>query len=497
MHAPASLPALPAGSFAFTVQQKERSIYFAALRNGEAENWFGALVSEEPTDLVFDVANLDASAGAAAELEMTLQGVTTGGADPDHVVAVLVNGTEIGELRFTGQALGIQSFAIPPGLLTEGANTVTVVARGGPADISLVDVVRLQYAHTYRADADLLRFTADGPGTVTVGGFASGTIRVIDITDPLAAEELHGTVAQEAGFWAVTVGVPGGGPRTLLAFTEATIAAPLFVRANRPSRWHAAASAADYLAVVHAEFADAVGPLLERRQQQGLSTARVDIEDVYDEFSFGEKTPQALKDFMRHAGSTWKRLPRFMLLVGDATIDPRDYAGFGAADFVPTRLIPLDQVVLETASDDWFVDVDDDGLPDVAIGRLPVRTREQATGIVAKTLRYEEEEDAPWLKDVVFVADHDDDAQARSPFEAQSQQLTALLPPVYRSHELFANKLGADLLRQALAAQVADGRLIVNYSGHGSPYIGVCMATCSGPPTSMAGATRGCPSWSR
>ncbi len=275
------------------------------------------------------LSNIDAS-GGAAELEITLQGVTDNpGADPDHVVAILVNGTEIGELRFDGQALGVQSFAIPPGLLTEGANTVTVVARGGETDISLVDVVRLRYAHAYRADADLLRFTADGPGTVTVGGFASGAIRVIDITDPLAAEELRGTVVQDAGLWAVTVGVPGGGPRTLLAFTDATIAAPAFVRANRPSRWHAAASAADYLAVVHAEFADAVGPLLERREQQGLSTARVDIEDVYDEFSFGEKTPQALKDFMRHAGSTWKRLPRFVLLVGDATIDPRDYAGFG------------------------------------------------------------------------------------------------------------------------------------------------------------------------
>ena len=36
------------GSFAFTAQRKERSVYFAALRNGDAENWFGPLVSEDP-----------------------------------------------------------------------------------------------------------------------------------------------------------------------------------------------------------------------------------------------------------------------------------------------------------------------------------------------------------------------------------------------------------------------------------------------------------------
>ncbi len=235
----------------------------------------------------------------------------------------LVNGTEIGELRFDGAALGVQSFAIPAGILTEGANTVTVVARGGEADISLVDVVRLRYAHAYRADADLLRFTADGPGTITVGGFASSAIRVIDITDPLAAEELRGD------------GRPGR--RTLdrdgpLAWRRTADAAGLHrvdgrrARAgarNRPSRWHAATNKADYVAVSHAAFAGALGPLVGRREAQGLSVSRVDIEDVYDEFSFGQKTPQALKDFMLHARASWKLPPRFLLLVGDGTIDPR------------------------------------------------------------------------------------------------------------------------------------------------------------------------------
>jgi len=43
---------------------------------------------------------------------------------------------------------------------------------------------------------------------------------------------------------------------------------------------------------------------------------------------------------------------------------------------VPTKLI--DTVYLETASDDWFVDLNSDGLPEVAIGRLPVQTAEEA-----------------------------------------------------------------------------------------------------------------------
>ena len=74
--------------------------------------------------------------------------------------------------------------------------------------------------------------------------------------------------------------------------------------------------------------------------------------------------------------------PRFVLLVGDATFDPRNFLGKGDFDFVPTKLI--DTAPMETVSDDWFVDFDLDGVPEMAIGRLPVRTKDQAAAIVAR-----------------------------------------------------------------------------------------------------------------
>jgi hypothetical protein len=113
-----------------------------------------------------------------------------------------------------------------------------------------------------------------------------------------------------------------------------------------------------------------------------------DLEDVYDEFSFGVKSPKAIKDFLSFAKTKWRKSPRFVLLVGDASFDPKNYYGFGYWDFVPTKLI--DTQYLETASDDWFVDSNDDGLPEMAIGRLPVRTLEEAKILVSKTLTYEQ-----------------------------------------------------------------------------------------------------------
>lgn len=478
-----------AASFWATLQRKDRAIYFAALRNGDTENWFGPLVWADPTDLTLTVTNIDRAAPAPARLEVALQGVTDlPDVSPDHRVGVLVNGTDIGELTFDGQAHQVQSFAVPVEVLREGENTVTLLARGGDADYSLVDVLGLSYWHTYRADADRLRATVDVPGPVTIGGFASRAIRVVDITDPAAAVELGGAVrAEGGGFSSVTVPVPGPGPRTLLAFTEATIASPALVQANQPSSWHATTQAHNYVAIAHPTFVEQVKPLAALREQQGHLAAVITVDDVYDEFSFGEKTPQALKDFLQYARTNWREPPRFVVLVGDATIDPRDYAGFGDADFVPTKQVAMALVALETASDDWFVDFDDDGLPDLAIGRLSVRTAEQAATVVAKTVGYEQAGAQPWTKDVLLVADQDD---GMATFQAYSARLIAHLPADYTGHQLFRGALDAETARRALSDRVNDGQLIVNYQGHGSVHIWGDLLTQDDVTTSWQNATR-------
>ena len=113
---------------------------------------------------------------------------------------------------------------------------------------------------------------------------------------------------------------------------------------------------------------------------------RAQVQDVYDEQGFGDKSADAIRAFIKRARASWRVPPRFVLLVGDATFDPRNFLGNGDFDFMPTRLI--DTAAMETASDDWFVDDNLDGVPDVALGRLPVRTSAQATAVVGKLLGY-------------------------------------------------------------------------------------------------------------
>ena len=91
--------------------------------------------------------------------------------------------------------------------------------------------------------------------------------------------------------------------------------------------------------ITHQDFMGSLGPLKSLRESQGWSVALIDVEDLYDEFNFGVESPQALKDFLYRADHHWQKPPRSVLLVGDASFDPRNYLGLGDFDVVPTKLI--------------------------------------------------------------------------------------------------------------------------------------------------------------
>ena len=58
----------------------------------------------------------------------------------------------------------------------------------------------------------------------------------------------------------------------------------------------------------------------------------VDVEDLYDEFTFGQHSPQAIHDYLAHAMNNWTRKPHYVLLAGDASYDPKNYLGQGLND---------------------------------------------------------------------------------------------------------------------------------------------------------------------
>jgi hypothetical protein len=299
----------------------------------------------------------------------------------------------------------------------------------------------------------------------TINGFSSKDVRVFDVTDERSVQELGVSIEQAkdgyaATFTAPSLGFSGSGTeRKLVVLTTGAARKGSNIKTNAPSSLRDANNAAEFIIISQADLLDSLKPLASLRSKQGLITTLVDIEDVYDEFSFGNKSPQSIRDFLSYAATNWKVKPRFVLLAGDASYDARNYLGLGLGDLVPTKLI--DTAYLETASDDWFVDFNGDGIADVSIGRLPVRTAVEAAIVVSKLIAYEQSTPS---NEVALVADRNDGFD----FEQATTGLRLLIPAGNRVSEIFRSRSDDATARTQLLEAINRGQRIVNYAGHGS-----------------------------
>ncbi len=258
---------------------------------------------------------------------------------------------------------------------------------------------------------------------------------------------------------------------------------------------------ADYLIVAHPRLLDAARPLAELHRERGLAVELIPVDAVYDAFNHGVVHPRAIRDLIAAAYREWRPpAPRFVLLVGDASWDPRAdpsaeraYAdwtfrpGRGPEDgsFRQNRSTPYEdgprgagrgliptwgQPTREglAASDNPFVTVDgDDDLPDLAIGRWPVTEPEEVAAIVAKTVRYVAG-DAPVSRRVLLL--HDGSAG----WEQAGATLAAGLAErgfegVQIDPDLDAG--AAEGNRERVLSALSREPLLVHFAGHGGRYI--------------------------
>lgn len=452
--------------FDFTVEERERKVYFASALNGEAENFFGHTVTSTPVTQSLRVQNLDQENSEPASLEVALQGLT----NRRHEVRVLLNGAQVGTLIWEGNTHVARQLSVPANLLlSDGENVVSLSSAGGALDVSLLDYLRLTYRHLYRADNNSLRFSIPAHGQrcgaeLRISGFTRRDVRVLDTTDSDAAHEMKISVVAEGDGYAVILNPRACSDTTeqwFWAFTSQDVERPAMVARNQPSAWHQFAGA-EMLLFAPRDFHRSIGPLVALRRSEGLSVAVVDVEDIFDERSFGAREPRALKDFLAWA-MRWPTPPRFVLLVGDGSFDPRDRLGRGARDLVSTKLV--DTALTETASDDWFADFDDDGLPELAVGRLPVSTPEEADAVISKIVRDESRTNGG-TRSLLLVSDKK--GADGFDFETMTDALRLTLPSSLPVEVINRREAEAGDLRGHLLGSLNAGPLVVNYFGHGS-----------------------------
>ena len=148
-----------------------------------------------------------------------------------------------------------------------------------------------------------------------VSGFTSAPA-VVDITDPKRPVQLTPQVISMSGsirllcrFRSARRILERRRRHTLLAVAADQIASAAGVWPNHPSHWHSAQAGADIAMVTYGPFAEALAPLVAAHHAEGKTSAVIPINDLYDEFNFGERTPFAIRSFLQTAKQNWKMPP--------------------------------------------------------------------------------------------------------------------------------------------------------------------------------------------
>lgn len=228
---------------------------------------------------------------------------------------------------------------------------------------------------------------------------------------------------------------------------------------------------ADYLIITHDSFynSESLRRLAADKQQRGLRVLIRTLSDI--SYSLNITTNPDAKQivaYLKNAYQTWKIKPSYLLLVGDTNLLPTHYGmwnnyyqsgdskGWVATDYYYSTM-----------------DGNSDIIPDIMIGRLPVRTESILDTIVSKLLNYETNYNPadPWRSKCLLVSSTDD-SELR--FKRTSDNIKNILTGNgYNCNSLDFSKY--DYLKTTEIVNAFNDKIfLINFNSHGKDFGWYC-----------------------
>jgi hypothetical protein len=445
-----------AKSYAQTFTQKSRIFYLSQVLNGDANNFFGPVVTTTGATINFNLPSVDFSV-SKTPLSITVQGYSLF----EHNLGIVLNGEELSPMSGENTESMTKDYGVPTAYLREGANTLQVTSLNGSQDISFFDSISINYSRLYEAKNNQLSFYTNVYKTSNLQGFTSPDIRVFDLTypdSPTLVANLN--ITQNAGNYSVRL--PANRSYKMFGVENSAVSPVATIVRNFPSTLATNAHTGKLIILTHRNWLTRANDWANYRRGQGLTVEVIDIEDVYDEFSYGAQSTAGMREFLQYAKTNWQTPPQYLLLLGDASYDYRNYEGHGYNNFIPTKMV--DTVYMETGSDEALADFDDDGLAEIGVGRITAQNPTEVSTALSRTQTFELNVSQWIIRGALFVSDE----PLGYDFAALSQRVREQLPANMPATMITRNNPTQAESRNTMLSTMNAGKYIVNYSGHGS-----------------------------
>ncbi len=397
-----------------------------------------------------------------------------------HRFDVHWNDALVARIAYTGNSPEVLEVEAAAGA-REGGNELRLVHQ--TTDLTRFDWYELEYGRRLQAAAGALYFDApvfNGEAEFRISGFKGEGLRIFEVSRA-TAEIVDFELDRDSG--TVTFQDVGGNiPRRYLVAEPSRWLEPDRLELDSPVTLRSPAAGADYVVIAHREFLPAARRLAAWRGTDDrfgppLTAMAVDVQDVYDEFSGGRLDPMAIRSFLHYAAESWSIAPLFVTLFGDGTYDYKNNSGASGGNWIPAFQDG------DSTFDEWYVRLrGDDDLPDMAIGRLSVRSRMEAEQLADKLINYDQRpEPGPWQSRVLMVADDEvnpSDRELAETFFVSGAELisVALLPRELDQVKHYIGRFALEGMtkpraRDEFVRLFNEGAVVLIYVGHGNPEV--------------------------
>jgi hypothetical protein len=377
------------------------------------------------------------------------------------------------------------------GNLPDSRSLVRIAYEANSSSQGWLDWMEIFYSHDFSAVNDFLSFTSPDTNAViqyNLGNFSTSGITAFDVTDYSNARLISNASISGGGFQFETRQTSGSVSQ-YIAVGPNGYKTPVGIQKMGNSNLHGFADGADFVIITHSDFLAQAQRVKAYREQSGpdrLATVVVNVQDIYNEFSGGLLDPTAIRDYLKYAYENWTLKPRYLLLFGDGNYDYKNITT-QLKNWVPPyeTLQTLDQLNSYCTDDYYGLIVGNDPRVDLAIGRIPVQSADEARVVVDKIMAYEQSSPFDvWKNLITYVADDgpagagEDDGDLHT---AQAEDLAEhFTPDDFEKSKIYIVEyptvFTADGRRKpdaakAIVDQINSGTLIINWTGHGNPEV--------------------------